>query len=70
MERHVYVLQTRLSIHLFIDINLFEFQKTLDDQSVEIVENQKESVLARKTLLEHTKGNYICTPRGIFLSLR
>lgn len=62
MERYLYVLQLRVFIQSFIDINLFEFQKTLDGQSVEIVENQKESVLARKVLLEHTKGNYICTP--------
>ncbi|KAF8348313.1 CASP C terminal-domain-containing protein [Amanita rubescens] len=37
------------------DINLSDFQKTLDSQSIEIVDNQKESVLSRKTLLEQTK---------------
>ncbi|KAK2464237.1 hypothetical protein APHAL10511_003694 [Amanita phalloides] len=37
------------------DINLAELQKALDGQSIEIVDNQKDSVLARKTLLEHTK---------------
>ncbi|KIL65945.1 hypothetical protein M378DRAFT_448054 [Amanita muscaria Koide BX008] len=37
------------------DINLGELQSTLDTQSIEIVDNQKESVLARKALLEQTK---------------
>lgn len=37
------------------DVNLGELQKTLDTQSIEIVDNQKESVLARKALLEQTK---------------
>ncbi|KAF8628917.1 hypothetical protein AX15_003695 [Amanita polypyramis BW_CC] len=37
------------------DINLADLQKTLDAQSIEIVDNQKESVLGRKALLEQTK---------------
>jgi hypothetical protein len=60
MERHVYATNIVFLIQPFPDINLSEFQKTLDGQSVEVVENQKESVLSRKALLEQTKGNYIC----------
>ena len=37
-------------------INLHELQKTLDAQGIEIVENQKENVLSRKSLAERTKG--------------
>ncbi|TDL25909.1 hypothetical protein BD410DRAFT_783893 [Rickenella mellea] len=37
------------------DINLSDLQKTLDVQGVEIVENQKESVVGRKGLAERTK---------------
>ncbi|KAL5528564.1 hypothetical protein ACEPAF_7700 [Sanghuangporus sanghuang] len=37
------------------DINLTELQKTLDAQGLEIVENQKESVVGRKALAERTK---------------
>ena len=37
-------------------INLHELQKTLDAQGVEVVENQKENVLSRKSLSERTKG--------------
>ncbi|KXN91033.1 Protein CASP [Leucoagaricus sp. SymC.cos] len=37
------------------DINLSELQKTLDAQGVEIVENQKESVVGRKALSDKTK---------------
>ncbi|KAG9316284.1 CASP C terminal-domain-containing protein [Chiua virens] len=36
-------------------INLHEFQKTLDAQGLEIVENQKENVVSRKGLAERTK---------------
>ncbi|KAF8635236.1 hypothetical protein AX17_004009 [Amanita inopinata Kibby_2008] len=37
------------------DINLAELQKTLDTQGIEVVDNQRESVLGRKALLEQTK---------------
>ncbi|KAF7979865.1 hypothetical protein HWV62_40631 [Athelia sp. TMB] len=37
------------------DINLAELQKTLDAQGVEVVQNQKESVLGRKSLADRTK---------------
>ncbi|CAL1706846.1 unnamed protein product [Somion occarium] len=37
------------------DINLSELQKTLDAQGIEIVENQKESVIGRKALADRTK---------------
>lgn len=39
-----------------IDINLSELQKTLDAQGIELVENQKESVVGRKALADRTKG--------------
>ena len=39
-----------------LDINLAELQKTLDTQGIEIVENQKESVVGRKALADRTKG--------------
>lgn len=38
------------------DINLSELQKTLDAQGIELVENQKESVVGRKALADRTKG--------------
>lgn len=38
------------------DIKLHELQKTLDAQGIEIVDNQKESVLGRKQLADRTKG--------------
>lgn len=38
------------------EINLSELQKTLDAQGVELVENQKESVVGRKALADRTKG--------------
>jgi len=38
------------------DISLAELQKTLDAQGIEIVDNQKESMLGRKALAEKTKG--------------
>ncbi|KZT52259.1 hypothetical protein CALCODRAFT_94114 [Calocera cornea HHB12733] len=37
------------------EINLTELQKTLDSQGLEIVENQKESVVGRKSLADKTK---------------
>ncbi|KAF8236541.1 hypothetical protein L208DRAFT_1450990 [Tricholoma matsutake] len=37
------------------DINLTELQKTLDAQGIELVDNQKESVLGRKALADKTK---------------
>jgi hypothetical protein len=45
------------------DINLSELQKTLDAQGIEVVENQKESVVGRKALADKTKGRgyiYLC----------
>ena len=39
-----------------LDINLSELQKTLDAQGIELVENQKESVVGRKALADRTKG--------------
>ncbi|TFY67935.1 hypothetical protein EVJ58_g1340 [Rhodofomes roseus] len=38
------------------DINLSELQKTLDAQGIELVENQKESLVGRKGLADRTKG--------------
>jgi len=40
------------------DVNLTELQKTLDEQGIELVDNQKESVIGRKALAEKTKGTY------------
>ena len=37
-------------------INLSELQKTLDQQGIELVDSQKESVISRKALAERTKG--------------
>ncbi|KAI0780119.1 CASP C terminal-domain-containing protein [Fomes fomentarius] len=37
------------------DINLLDLQKTLDAQGIELVENQKESVVGRKALADRTK---------------
>ncbi|TCD63439.1 hypothetical protein EIP91_005410 [Steccherinum ochraceum] len=37
------------------EINLAELQKTLDAQGMEVVENQKESMVTRKALAERTK---------------
>ncbi|KAK7472734.1 hypothetical protein VKT23_000844 [Stygiomarasmius scandens] len=37
------------------DINLSELQKTLDTQGIELVDNQKESVVGRKALADKTK---------------
>ena len=41
-----------------IDISLSELQKTLDAQCIELVENQKESVVGRKALADRTKGEF------------
>lgn len=38
-------------------VNLSELQKTLDTQGIELVENQKESVVGRKALADKTKGS-------------
>ena len=40
------------------EINLSELQRTLDAQGVELVENQKESVVGRKALADRTKGRF------------
>ena len=45
------------------EVNLTELQKTLDAQGIEIVENQKESVVGRKALADRTKGGY-CLTKG------
>jgi hypothetical protein len=42
--------------HIDPDISLAELQKTLDAQGIEVVENQKESVVGRKALADKTKG--------------
>lgn len=39
-------------------VNLSELQRTLDAQGIELVENQKESVVGRKALADKTKGSY------------
>jgi homeobox protein cut-like len=38
------------------EINLSELQKTLDAQGIQLVDNQKESVVGRKALADKTKG--------------
>jgi hypothetical protein len=43
-------------LRCFSAINLLELQKTLDTQGVELVENQKESMVGRKALADRTKG--------------
>ena len=45
-----------LLITTFKGVNLSEFQRTLDAQGIELVENQKESVVGRKALADKTKG--------------
>ena len=45
-----------LLIHPLKGVNLSELQKTLDTQGIELVENQKESVVGRKALADKTKG--------------
>jgi hypothetical protein len=54
---YIYVAQK--SSPIASDINLFELQKTLDAQGVEVVENQKEGVVGRKALADKTKGTNI-----------
>jgi len=59
MERYImtlYVLDIELKWRSFLDINLSELQKTLDAQGIELVDNQKESVVGRKALADKTKG--------------
>lgn len=40
-----------------LEINLSELQKSLDAQGIQLVDNQKESVVGRKILADKTKGN-------------
>ena len=56
--------------HITLDINLSELQKTLDVQGIEVVENQKESVVGRKALADKTKGEGYLPPlrRCVFLA--
>jgi hypothetical protein len=58
MERYtknpVVISETLTLLHS--EINLSELQKTLDAQGLEIVENQKESMVGRKALADRTKG--------------
>jgi hypothetical protein len=59
MERYImtlHVLDIELKWRSFLDINLSELQKTLDAQGIELVDNQKESVVGRKALADKTKG--------------
>lgn len=51
-----------------LEINLSELQKTLDSQGLEVVENQKESVVGRKALADKTKGMSltVCSSRCMF----
>jgi len=48
--------------HFVLDISLSELQKTLDTQGIEVVENQKESVVGRKALADKTKGKGYLPP--------
>jgi hypothetical protein len=48
--------------HFAPDISLSELQKTLDAQGIEVVENQKESVVGRKALADKTKGKGCLPP--------
>lgn len=43
-------------LNLCLEIDLSELQKKLDSQGLELVENQKESVVGRKGLADKTKG--------------
>ena len=52
-------------ITLVKGVNLSELQKTLDTQGVEVVENQKESVVGRKALADKTKG--LCSKSALHL---
>jgi hypothetical protein len=51
-----------------LEINLTELQKTLDSQGLELVENQKESVVGRKALADKTKGKLstFCASKHMF----
>ena len=42
--------------HVPPEINLAELQKTLDTQGIEVVNNQKESLVGRKALADRTRG--------------
>ena len=55
----VYLCVNLVCSRIAIDINLSELQKTLDEQGIEVVENQKESVVGRKALADKTKGRDI-----------
>jgi homeobox protein cut-like len=44
------------------DISLSELQKTLDAQGIELVDNQKESLVGRKALADKTKGKEYFMP--------
>lgn len=44
------------AIQLWKGINLSNLQRDLDQQGLEIVENQKDSLLSRKKLAEQTRG--------------
>lgn len=41
------------------DIDLTNLQKTLDQQGLEIVDNQKENLVGRKKLAESTRGEVV-----------
>ena len=64
MEEYVclYTLSYLVRSPISPDINLSELQKTLDAQGIEVVENQKESVVGRKALADKTKGNGCLPP--------
>jgi homeobox protein cut-like len=64
--KSTWVLHTPMSFvcsHITPDIDLSELQKTLDAQGIEVVENQKESVVGRKALADKTKGRGYLPPR-------
>jgi hypothetical protein len=44
-------------LNLVTGIDLSELQRTLDAQGLEVVENQKESLVGRKALADKTKGD-------------
>ena len=54
---------------VFAGIGLSELQKTLDAQGIELVENQKESVVGRKALADKTKGMLPALPYQYVLRL-
>jgi homeobox protein cut-like len=58
----VYTLNEFVCSHIAPDISLSELQKTLDAQGIEVVENQKESVVGRKALADRTKGKGYLPP--------